>query len=80
MAVVRQEADRRKGTDVARERDPVLVEDVFHSRSIAADDGTVGEHQGLVAVADVIAEQTPFERRPWLDNEHRLLTFDQAAA
>src|SRR5262249_43221448 len=60
----------------AREWYALLLEQLFHAGHVGADDSGVGDHQRLVAIADVVREQPPLLGRAGLDAQHRFRSLD----
>ena len=57
-------------------RDVLLVEELLDAGEVGTNDRSVGQHHRLMAIADVIGEQSPLACRPGLDHEHRFRPLD----
>src|SRR5262245_45806254 len=54
----------------------LLLEELFDTSDVRADDSRFRDHEGLVPIADVVGVEPPLLRRARLDQEHGLAPLD----
>src|SRR5262245_5927438 len=67
MMIAGRRGDWRERKRRASEGNALLLEELFHTGDIRADDSGVGDHQWLVAIADVVRVESPLLRCARLD-------------